>query len=328
MKRSTILVLLLFALAAPAARADGLPVLGVDVGPTGVASLAGHARYLTLSAGRNTMLERVDARNGHVLVWSLLRGSWTIPAVAYDYSASGLSADGKRLVLIEPRAGFPRARTRLLVLDTSRLWLKPVRTIDLNGDFSFDALSPRGRLMYLIHYTSPTDPTVYEVRRVDLSTGALAAKAVTDPEEHGVKMGGRPLERVESRDGRWAYTLYDGNGSPFVHALDTSTSSAHCIDLAMLKHRQYWMMSLRLDRSGRELLLVRKQVPQVAIDLRTFTTAEPAPPAGAKPTGGGFPWTLVVLLVGGLAAAATLVFVVRRRPYSSPSKSSASELMQ
>jgi hypothetical protein len=293
-----------------------------------VTSLSGHARYLTLTAGRNTMLERVDSRDGHVVVWQLLRGSWTIPAVAYDYSASGLSADGKRLVLIEPRAGFPRARTRLLVLDTSRVWLKPLRTIDLKGDFSFDAISPRGGLMYLIHYTSPTDPTVYEVRRVDLRTGTLAAKAVTDPEEHGAKMGGRPLERVESHDGRWAYTLYDGNGSPFVHALDTSTSSAHCIDLAMLKHRQYWLMTLRLGRSGRDLELVRKHVPQVAIDLRTFTTAEPAPPADAKPTGGGFPWTLVVLLVGGLAAVATLVLALRRRSYSSASKSSASELMQ
>src|SRR5256885_14163258 len=33
-----------------AAKADGLPVLGLDVGPTGVATPSGEARYVTLPA--------------------------------------------------------------------------------------------------------------------------------------------------------------------------------------------------------------------------------------------------------------------------------------
>jgi hypothetical protein len=183
--------------------------------------------------------------------------------------------------------------------------------------------------MYLIHYTSPTDPTAYEVRRYDLQTGTLAAKAVTDPKEDGAKMGGRPLARVESRDGRWAYTLYDGSGSQFVHALDTSTSTAHCIDLPKLAGAPpYWGTSLRLGRGGRTLAVLGGRTPRLAIDTRTFTTDAPAPPAGPRPTGGGFPWTLVVVLAGGLAAAATVIVARRRRPYSAGSKSSASELMQ
>ena len=45
-------------------------------------------------------------------------------------------------------------------------------------------------------------------------------------------MRGQPLTRATSPDGRWAYTLYDGAGKePFIHALDTSTRSARCIDL-------------------------------------------------------------------------------------------------
>ena len=326
MKRSTVLALLLLALAAPAARADGLPVLGIDAGPSGVASLSGNARYVTLSAGQNTMLARVDPRTGHVLTWRMLHGSWTIPAVAYDWSASGLSADGTRLVLIEPRAAFPRERTRLMLLDLQGVELRVRRTIDLQGDFSFDAISPRGRLMYLIHYTSATDPNVYEVRRYDLETGTLAEQAVTDPDEHGTKMGGRPLSRAESRDGRWDYTLYDGNGSPFVHALDTATSRAHCIDLSMLKRKSYWLMGLRLG--GGTLSVVQGRRPQIAIDLRTFTTHAPVAASRPRPSGDGFPWAPVASILGGLAVAAALAVLLRRRgagvtrPDRSPARAS------
>jgi len=99
-------------------------------------------------------------------------------AHGHDHAAS---ADGRRLVLIEPRTRFPRARTRLILLDTRTL--RTLRTIDLRGDFSFDAVSPRGAFAYLIQYTSPTDPTRYLVRAYDLRSGRLVPKAVTDPRE-------------------------------------------------------------------------------------------------------------------------------------------------
>jgi hypothetical protein len=57
-----LLVVVLAALAAAPALADGLPVLGVDVGNVGVASPA--ARYVTLPAGRDTMLARVRVDGG------------------------------------------------------------------------------------------------------------------------------------------------------------------------------------------------------------------------------------------------------------------------
>ena len=101
---------------ATAARADGLPVLGVDVGATGVATPSGQARYVTIAAGADTVVARVDAQGGRIGASLLLPGTFTIPAVAYDGSASGLSGDGHTLILIEPRASFPRAETRLAVL--------------------------------------------------------------------------------------------------------------------------------------------------------------------------------------------------------------------
>src|SRR5213080_359298 len=94
----------LAACALPAAGvADGLPVLGIDVGSKGVAAPGAPIRYVTLPSGSNTIVARTGTASGRVLRYDEIRGTFTIPAVAYDGSADGLSADGRTLVLIEPR---------------------------------------------------------------------------------------------------------------------------------------------------------------------------------------------------------------------------------
>src|SRR6478736_5698317 len=199
------------------AAADGLPVLGIDVGQQGVTASGSPDRYVTINDGEWTIVERVARNGGRLLAWQKILGTFTIPAVAYDSSASGLSADGSTLVLIQPR----------------------------------QAVSPRGKKMFLINYTSPADPTRYTVRAYDLVANELVAKPVIDPAEKSPdKMRGAPITRMLSPDGRWAYTLYDGaGGEPFVHALDTATSRAHCIDLPMLVGNQA-LWDLRFTRGS------------------------------------------------------------------------------
>ena len=65
-------------------------------------------------------------------------------------------------------------------------------------------------------------------------------------------MRGQPLSRAMSPDGRWAYTLYDGNGeTPFVHALDTSRATARCIDLdAIGGDENLWRLRLACAATG------------------------------------------------------------------------------
>ncbi len=58
-----------------AAHADGLPVLGIDVGSSGVASSSGEARYVTIPAGGRTIVERVAQHGGQVLIWTRRRRS-------------------------------------------------------------------------------------------------------------------------------------------------------------------------------------------------------------------------------------------------------------
>src|SRR5205814_7808737 len=141
---------------AESAGADGRPVLGVDAGGTGVAARSGDARYVTVPAKRDTLVARVNPHGGRILASTLVGGRFTIPVVAYDGSAGGLSADGRTLVLIQPRASFPRARTALIALDTRSL--APVRLVGPRGHLRFDAISPAGSLLYLVQYLSPRDP--------------------------------------------------------------------------------------------------------------------------------------------------------------------------
>jgi hypothetical protein len=287
------------------AAADGLPVLGIDVGQQGVTASGSPDRYVTINDGEWTIVERVARDGGRVLGWQKILGTFTIPAVAYDSSASGLSADGSTLVLIQPRQAFPRASTTFALFDARKLRLE--RTFTLQGDFSFDAVSPRGKKMFLINYTSPADPTRYTVRAYDLVANALVAKPVIDPaEKNPDKMRGAPITRMLSPDGRWAYTLYDGAGSePFVHALDTATSRAHCIDLPMLVGNQA-LWDLRFTRGpGTQLRIGTSGQALAVVDTSTFAASIPSvsPPSNLRP------W----LIAAALAALTLLVALAATR---------------
>jgi hypothetical protein len=286
------------------AAADGLPVLGIDVGQQGVTAAGSPDRYVTINDGEWTIVQRIARNGGRVLAWQKILGTFTIPAVAYDSSASGLSADGSTLVLIQPRQAFPRASTTFALFDARKLALE--RTFTLRGDFSFDAVSPRGKKMFLINYTSPADPTRYTVRAYDLVANALVAKPVIDPaEKNPDKMRGAPITRMLSPDGRWAYTLYDGAGSePFVHALDTATSRAHCIDLPMLVGNQA-LWDLRFTRGpGTQIRIETSGQALAVVDTATFAASVPSvtAPSNLRPWLIAFALAALTLLV---ALAAT-----------------------
>jgi hypothetical protein len=292
---------------------DGLPVGGVEAGPAGVTNAAAADRYVTLYAGRDTVVARIRRAGGQVLRSRVLHGAFTIPAVALDATPGGLAADGRTLVLIRPRPGFPQARTRLVVLHARSL--APRRRITLAGDFSFDAISPDGATLYLIQYTSRRDPTRYAVRAYDIAGGRLERAPIVDKREPGEQMRGYPLTRLTTSDGRWAYTLYDGGGrEPFIHALDTREGEAACIDLDGLPPNTD-LVALDLTLDGPDLTVRDAGGPVAIVDRATFRVSSPV--AGVRRPGrapvrgddGGAPWTLIatgaaaLLLVAGAAGA-------------------------
>jgi hypothetical protein len=308
------LVLVLALIPAGGALADGLPVEGVDASLSGVAGTGpGDTRYVTLPAEKGTVVAAVDPVGGQVLRSRYLPGRFTVPVVAYDGSASGLAADGLTLVLIRPRVAFPRRTTTFAVLGTERLRLQDEFT--LRGDFSFDAVSPDGRWLYLVQYLSKRDPSRYLVRLYDLRRGRLLPDPIIDPREVGDVMRGMPVTRASSPDGRFAYTLYDGAGEhPFVHALDTVAKNARCIDLHGLMGYEL-LPELQLDVSpdGGTLAVVHPSEPQplFLIDTKTNEVTKPVEPAkpesatAPKDEPTGIPWPV---LAGGALGSLVLLF--------------------
>jgi hypothetical protein len=330
--RTRLLTLVLGVLGAalvPSALADGLPVEGVDASLTGVPGISpGEPRYVTLPAEKGTVVAAVDQASGQVLRSRFVPGRFTVPVVAYDGTASGLSADGSTLVLIRPRVRFPRRVTTFAVLGTERLRVREELTF--RRDFSFDALSPDGRWLYLVEYLSRRDPTRYLVRLYDIERGRLLPEPIIDPREVGNVMRGMPVTRASSPDGRFAYTLYDGAGKhPFVHALDTVERTARCIDLHGLMGYEF-LPELLLDISpdGGTLAVVNPSEPEplFLIDTTTDDVTEPAEPpapesaappqpaAAPKDEPRSLPWPLIA---GGSLALLLLLLagarLVRRR---------------
>ena len=314
--------------ASPAAGA-GPPLPSSVSGKAGAVAPGGKERLITRRAGDDTLVTAVGRPGGEVLRSRRISGHWRVAPVAFDGSSTGLSADGRVLVLARPVRNIPPASTGFAVLDARELAVR--RELSLPGFFTMDAVSPGGRWLYLIQYDSTDNFLDYRVRALDTRTGRLAARDVVDPREPDEQMGGMPFTRTTSRDGRWAYTLYGSGTETFIHALDTVGRTAACIDLEMLPAQtDLTGYQLRLSPGG-NLIRVRDSAGGLVatVNARTFAVNEPGEPAGARseavaaaapqrpasaPEDGGFPWILLLpaAALGGLCAVA--VTIARRRP--------------
>ncbi len=285
----------------PAALADG-PLL-VTQGGTGVASRDGAFHYVAVPYGSlGTVLEKIETADAQLSWWMRLDGSWGIPTVgAADPTGQGLSRDGRTLVLASSSGPYATP-SRFLLVDPRRL--RVVRTITLDGAFSFDALSPDGSRLYLIEYTAGTgDLSDYVVRAYDLRTNRLLPGRIADRSEKQKTMAGYALTRTTSSGGRWVYTLYQKpSGAPFVHALDTVRGAAYCIDLPSSPSTNQALSNLVLSLRNRDRTLAvrwRSGRPWLNVAVGSWLVSYPS---------AGFPWAwagagsgggLVVLLAAG-----------------------------
>jgi hypothetical protein len=318
MTRYVVLSLAALAVLAPPALGAGGPVAGADAGPAGV-TVPGHpSRYVALPTREGTLVESIDRRGGEVVAYRTLPGALVVPAVAYDGTATGLSADGRTLVLASARFTFPRRSSGFTILDARRL--RRQATIRLDGDFTLDAISPDGGMLYLIESTSRSDITRYAVRAYDVAARRLLPDPVVDPAEADEPMRGLPLARASSPDGRWAYTLYDDSGGehPFIHVLDTETATARCIDLDQLAGRDdYPAFTLHVRPGGAiEVRHVERAEPMLVVEPSSFEVGEASRPAPAKPAedDGGSGWPIIATGLALLALVSLAAARFRRPP--------------
>lgn len=234
-------------------------------------------RYVTVTPRTRpalTVVERIDMSNGAIDRWWYLHGSYAIPAVAYDGSAGGLSADGRTLALVNFSRAYPPPQMKLAILDTDVYLRHPrrpgqqrpqhaIRYLTPRGRFYFQAISPNGSKIYLRHYRMHDRGSAYDrlsddfdLWALDARNGGLASRPLSVSNSRR-QLAGLPISGATSPDGRWAYALYDGDMRlPFLLALDTVTGRVLRVDLPGLEQlRNPGMLKLRLDSAGHRLAL-------------------------------------------------------------------------
>lgn len=294
MKRLTPAVLTaLMLVTAASAAGDGPPVTSLNAGPEGVVGHDGRHRLVAVPAATETIVAMSRVDGGQIRRATAVDGRWGVPIVAEDGTSGGVSSDGRTLVLFELGRAYPRRRSVFKVLDLRSLSV--TRTIRLEGEWGFDALSPDGRWLYLVQHLSARHRTRYAVRVYDVERGRLAPDPVVDPREPDEPMQGLPITRVTGPSGRWEYTLYGGGrGHPFVHALDTMARRSICIDLPHRLARHRRLFEAKLELRGGRVRVVHGGEVLASASRRPVQRVE----AGASP------WLLVGAGLTGLGAAA------------------------
>ena len=245
----------------------GYPTPFAVQGGTGVLSKDGSLRFLASKAGANTTLRWIKTADGSVAGSQTVAGAFGVPQLTQNGLNGGLFHDGSAIVL---QSLGQHATTRFLVIGADDLGTRA--TIDLNGTFGFDALSPDGSKLYLIQHMSTDELQRYVVRAYDLTSQQLMPGRIADRSQKSWIMRGFAVNRATSKDGRWVYTLYmNPGGYPFVHALDTVRGKAHCVGLPWASADQSAVMRFQLSLNNRSLV-VRYQGGQLyrVIDTKTW----------------------------------------------------------
>jgi hypothetical protein len=173
-------------------------------------------------------------------------GSWRLPTIGLDPVPAGRSLDGSTIALVEraygggaaatdPSPGVSRfAIVEHALMDTVQTAadtpLRLARIVELPGDFEYDALSPDGRILYVVQHLDESAGGRYQVRAVDVPTGVMRDAVIVDKANPDERMAGAPIAQLRRPDGL-VLTLYRGPEHPFIHALMSGEAWALCIDL-------------------------------------------------------------------------------------------------
>jgi hypothetical protein len=210
------------------------------------------SRYYTVSAlGGSSRLTALDPASGRTLGQATIPAGYELPSLGFQGPTAGLSPDGQWLVLTRGNG-----TTSSFLVGSSSL-SDGFKTVQLKGDFSFDAVSNDGRSLYLIQKMG--DPNHYQVRLYDVPSQSLTAQPVADKRESSEPMNGIRGDSVADSRGAYVFTVYARQAGPFIHALPLGQPFAWCLDLPAknssdIEEQFHW--SLAVNRDGSELYAV------------------------------------------------------------------------
>jgi hypothetical protein len=202
--------------------------------PEGVPDATWSQLVTATTDGTTTLVTDLSIQPGYDGRSQTLPGAWRLPTIGADPIPTGVSGDGKTIVLVPDRpydateASSNGLVSRFAILQ--RAFDTEPRIIGLAGDFGFDAISIDGSILYVVEHLPAPPAAHYQVRAVDVTTGTLRASVIVDKANIDEAMGGWPIAQVRQSTGM-VFTLYRSPEHPFIHALSTTEGWALCIDL-------------------------------------------------------------------------------------------------
>ena len=187
--------------------------------------------FYSVVAGDPTIVRVLDPLTGAERRRITVPGRYDLSS-AYRVAPTGLSRSGAFLALEAPPDA---ASSAFAVIETRN---DAVRTVTVPGEMTVDVVGDDGRTLYLVEHKANDR---YNVRLVDLDTGRLEDKPITDLKQIEVStpasvarglMAGVYHASVDGRHNGWHFSLYSNPGPsrrPFIHALNVSGRYATCI---------------------------------------------------------------------------------------------------
>jgi DNA-binding beta-propeller fold protein YncE len=227
--------------------------------PVGLTSQDHQRLYTATAKNGQTTIAIINTSTGKTMHSFVIAGTYTI--AEQDFVNSVSSPDGRWLALRQTMQTGKKTTIALVDTEAEKL----VRTISLDGNFSLDAISPQGGMLYLLQYL-PDGSGHYYVKAYDTRANQLLPIIIADKSElNDPRMVGTALTRQISANGEFAYTLYidTWRNIAFVHILPLADKSepggpnqlpvpafARCLDLPVGKSAdllRYYTLALSPD---------------------------------------------------------------------------------
>jgi len=228
--------------------------------PIGTPAAGWSSYYVVTQLTGSAQLKAIDPASGRTIAQTTIPSGYSLPNIAFQGPTAGISPNGQWLALTKSSPSV----TNFLVGSSSLG--DSFKTIRVNGDFAFDALSNDGQSLYLIQKMK--DANHYQVRLYDVAAGALMPQPVVDKREPNEPMNGIRGDSAADANGNYVYTVYIRDGGPFIHALPLGEPVAWCVDLPStassdLERQFHWALALSHD--GRALYAANDALGTVAV---------------------------------------------------------------
>jgi sugar lactone lactonase YvrE len=226
--------------------------------------------YIVTPLTGSGQLKAIDPASGRTIAQTTIPAGYWLPQIAFQGPTAGLSPNGQWLALTSQGRAAAAITTNFLVGSSSLT--DSFKTIQVKGDFVFDALSNDGKSLYLIQKMG--DPNHYQVRFYDVSASFLAPQPVVDKREPNEPMNGIRGDSAADPAGNRVYTVYIREAGPFIHALPLGQPIAFCVDLPSKNPRNlelqfHWALAISPD--GSSLYAANAALGTVAV----MTTGQP-----------------------------------------------------